>query len=761
MAAAIRTLVIYLSARSETFPSTTNRTPIIAHKSPWVSAASAILTLAILSFPAAAQDAGTTQNQPSVRDVSFAGRVVDFKNANPIADVAILVERSLAPQKLLEPNPSWVGSSEVRTDANGRFQHSFPAEQVADRRLRVALSISHPGFIPRKSGVFALATIVRRQSDGDRPFFETIRLERGVEYTAQVVTPTGKPAPHVPFFLENWSWSKNDSPGFFGEQHGRTDEGGRVRLWSAKSQAVALYVFPSQLARASFPYAPYQHFWGVDRPSDHPDVWVSTDLGRIVLPRGVRVVGRVVDLEGRPIGGQTITAYAVRGRDRHTATTEADGTFALGPLRAANYHLYGTGQDGFGGVDETTPSLPESARILQPVAIYLEDGVIPEPIVLHEVPTFEVSVQFVDSQGKPAAGGPVKLTGSLPLERPPGNALGREPVHPNNGASAMNEPESEDTSTRVSWGVLDRPDAQGRVVVRAPQGLQDAILNTYPPDETIAYKTFLNENAPLKYWGGGLLGRLEADRRITIVSFRAATVLLTVKTDDGGEPKRLNVVARFSRNFFSYAEGLRRHTDGRFNGGLMPDHEYEITVTSDDYVPNSVPRINLPEGARTDLTVTLRRRPELPQIGKPAAPFSVQTSDGKKLALADLRGKFVLLHFWAPRPNNHLTEVVHLKAVSDRFGHDPRLAIVSLCMVADPELHAVLIKQTGPARIHVMLRDQTLARIAVDFAAAPPPKSFLISPDGKLIAKDLKGNQNEKAVIDALRGGTDAPTKTK
>ena len=152
-------------------------------------------------------------------------------------------------------------------------------------------------------------------------------------------------------------------------------------------------------------------------------------------------------------------------------------------------------------------------------------------------------------------------------------------------------------------------------------------MNTYPQDETIAYKTRLDENGPLKYWGGGLLGLLEADRTITIVSYRAATVLLTVKTEDGGEPKRPNVQARFLHNLFSYAEGLRHQTDGRFHGGLMPDHEYEITVTSDDYVPNSVPRINLPEAAHTDLTVTLRR-PRAP-ANRQAGP-SVLSPDNQR-----------------------------------------------------------------------------------------------------------------------------------
>src|SRR4051812_27247609 len=34
-------------------------------------------------------------------------------------------------------------------------------------------------------------------------------------------------------------------------------------------------------------------------------------------------------------------------------------------------------------------------------------------------------------------------------------------------------------------------------------------------------------------------------------------------------------------------------------------------------------------------------------IGKPAPDFTLQTLDGKKLTLSDLRGKAVVLNFWA------------------------------------------------------------------------------------------------------------------
>ena len=40
--------------------------------------------------------------------------------------------------------------------------------------------------------------------------------------------------------------------------------------------------------------------------------------------------------------------------------------------------------------------------------------------------------------------------------------------------------------------------------------------------------------------------------------------------------------------------------------------------------------------------------------------------------------------------------------------------------------------------------------MAVDYHAYPTPKSFLIGPDGTLIAKDLKGVQIQKSVTEAL-----------
>ncbi len=276
-----------------------------------------------------------------------------------MAGASVIVERSIRGAEA-ETLPPWAGESTTSTDAEGRFRLTFPPEQVADPRLRIGLRVRHPAFVPRKSVKVAFTDIMGGRARGEDPFFATVPLERGVEYTAEVVIPGGKPVAGIPYSFENGARGPIPFDLFMDDTAGQTDDDGRIRLRMPKSHSVALFVGPLQTARARFPYAPYHHFWGTDDPLRNPNVWAPTDLGRIVLSRGIRLSGRVIDIQGRPIAGQTITAYPELGRDELSARTEADGSFSLGPLRPANYLIYGEGQDS--RILGTTPTVLRWAR---------------------------------------------------------------------------------------------------------------------------------------------------------------------------------------------------------------------------------------------------------------------------------------------------------------------------------------------------------------------------------------------------------------
>ena len=203
--------------------------------------------------------------------------------------------------------------------------------------------------------------------------------------------------------------------------------------------------------------------------------------------------------------------------------------------------------------------------------------------MLREAPTVRIEVQFVDSQGRPALGGAARGFGRFPMHRRSPTRAAPIARSVTGWPRTINDPEPQDTSDRIDWSMQDRPDADGRIIFRVPEGLRKATLNAYASDETIAYKTRLEEHEPLKFWGGGQLG---TTRRQIARSRSSATghqrSILTVKTDDDRTPeKKVDVCANFVFNLGGYGESFIRQADGRYRShSLMPDHEYSIVAAS-------------------------------------------------------------------------------------------------------------------------------------------------------------------------------------
>ncbi len=73
-------------------------------------------------------------------------------------------------------------------------------------------------------------------------------------------------------------------------------------------------------------------------------------------------------------------------------------------------------------------------------------------------------------------------------------------------------------------------------------------------------------------------------------------------------------------------------------------------------------------------------------IGDQAPDFEIRTLSGETVRLADYRGKYVLLDFWATWCTPCLKEIPNLKAVYDKFGSSERFAMISLSLDSDAAL---------------------------------------------------------------------------
>jgi beta-lactamase regulating signal transducer with metallopeptidase domain/peroxiredoxin len=152
------------------------------------------------------------------------------------------------------------------------------------------------------------------------------------------------------------------------------------------------------------------------------------------------------------------------------------------------------------------------------------------------------------------------------------------------------------------------------------------------------------------------------------------------------------------------------------------------------------------------------------QIGDLAPDFDVERigtpEKGRRVKLSDYRGKLVLLDFWAGWQD----DMTVLKEVQEKFGSDPRFVLISLACAqkSSPGLEK-FIKEGGLSWTNGVAGDlasgvaarykiraiQNMVFTGPDHKERRVPLTFLIGPDGRIVAHDLLGTDLE-AVRKAL-----------
>ena len=126
-----------------------------------------------------------------------------------------------------------------------------------------------------------------------------------------------------------------------------------------------------------------------------------------------------------------------------------------------------------------------------------------------------------------------------------------------------------------------------------------------------------------------------------------------------------------------------------------------------------------------------------------APDFVVQTVDGDSLRLSDFRGKFVMLDFWGTWCAPCLNELPHLKKLSQSFSEE--LKVIGLAH-DDPRNLADFVKE------HQIPYPNGIAdpKIEKAYGIVSWPTTFFIAPNGKIIAKNLRGEKLVDLVAEKL-----------
>jgi len=146
-----------------------------------------------------------------------------------------------------------------------------------------------------------------------------------------------------------------------------------------------------------------------------------------------------------------------------------------------------------------------------------------------------------------------------------------------------------------------------------------------------------------------------------------------------------------------------------------------------------------------DLVLHLSARPL--EAGTVAPPFEANDVDGRKVRLADYRGRFVLLSFWQPVSD---PELDRLKELYQTYAGTGRLQIIGLAggdTLAEVRSHIQEKKIEWPQIYLGATWDHALAR---EYRMPGNPYLLLVDPEGKLAATRLRGEKLTQAVRAAL-----------
>ena len=293
-------------------------------------------------------------------------------------------------------------------------------------------------------------------------------------------------------------------------------------------------------------------------------------------------------------------------------------------------------------------------------------------------------------------------------------------------------------------------DAEGRF--HAQRRLQKSVVHARSPDGLLA----------------GLIEIQGDDREVVIPVSPTATVTGTI-LDERGNPMANVEVSSQRQIRENDGQGRVRETftpivltdeRGRFAlPELLVGQEYSISAPAGRSSWYTLAWVKPREAGQLELG-TLRDgevgqsffRAGKPAVGDPAPEFEAKTLDGQPLTLGDFRGKYVLLSFWENSSWRGADGIPWLQQIHEAFGREERLVILSLSLDATIEIPRQVQERRKLPGMQGFLGEGIDGAIPDRYGVREMPAIVLIGPDGKIVAKGMRGKEIKEQVARALNG---------
>jgi peroxiredoxin len=134
-------------------------------------------------------------------------------------------------------------------------------------------------------------------------------------------------------------------------------------------------------------------------------------------------------------------------------------------------------------------------------------------------------------------------------------------------------------------------------------------------------------------------------------------------------------------------------------------------------------------------------------LGQVAPDFELPTPDGKMVKLSDLRGKYVMIDFWAAWCKPCREENPNVVRLYEEY-KDKGFDIIGVSLDRTKEAWVEAIEQDGLTWTQVSDLAYFNSAAATLYQIEAIPATYLLDPEGKIIGKDLRGPSLENKLAE-------------